>query len=378
MIQTFSTTIRRKEMDAVLTCMVDERIGPGELNGRFIQTIKEFFGCDGAVALRNPASALKYALRALDFKQGQTIMISALAPAWHYQAVEDLGYVPLVLDVEDSNGLVSAEIVKKGIEDGGRLLLLHESMGILPDIDEISALGIPVIEDVSKSAGSYYPTFDEQNNPIDGRKAGSVGVYTILGLEERDVITAGGGAVLMAANRREWIVLKKFVDEMPRTELLPDINCALGWVQLKEFKHNELTRKKIFALYQRACMSGRHKMFVRGSGAIVPQSKGLSAPAAVKESDSAQEETFDYTSTMNCFPLVLTSSFKDIKQYAAKKDIEISLAYEDSVMSLDEEKFSASCIKSKSLYLRSALFPLYPRLTHSQVAKIVKVLGTLP
>ena len=108
MIQTFSTTIRRKEMDAVLTCMVDERIGPGELNGRFIQTIKEFFGCDGAVALRNPASALKYALRALDFKQGQTIMISALAPAWHYQAVEDLGYVPLVLDVEDSNGLVSA------------------------------------------------------------------------------------------------------------------------------------------------------------------------------------------------------------------------------------------------------------------------------
>ena len=251
-------------------------------------------------------------------------------------------------------------------------------MGILPDIDEISALGIPVIEDVSKSAGSYYPTFDEQNNPIDGRKAGSVGVYTILGLEERDVITAGGGAVLMAANRREWIVLKKFVDEMPRTELLPDINCALGWVQLKEFKHNELTRKKIFALYQRACMSGRHKMFVRGSGAIVPQSKGLSAPAAVKESDSAQEETFDYTSTMNCFPLVLTSSFKDIKQYAAKKDIEISLAYEDSVMSLDEEKFSASCIKSKSLYLRSALFPLYPRLTHSQVAKIVKVLGTLP
>ena len=33
MIQTYSTTIRRKEMDAVLTCMVDERIGPGELNG---------------------------------------------------------------------------------------------------------------------------------------------------------------------------------------------------------------------------------------------------------------------------------------------------------------------------------------------------------
>ena len=38
MIQTYSSTIRRKEMDAVLTCMVDEKIGPGELNARSNET----------------------------------------------------------------------------------------------------------------------------------------------------------------------------------------------------------------------------------------------------------------------------------------------------------------------------------------------------
>lgn len=373
MIQTYSTTIRRKEMDAVLTCMVDERIGPGELNGRFIQTVKEFFGCDGAVALRNPASALKYALRSIGLNPGETIMISALAPAWHYQAAADLGYKPLVLDVDENSGLVNAEIVKKGIESGGRLLLLHESMGILPEIDEINALGIPVIEDVSKSAGAYFPTYDENNNPIEGRKAGSMGVFSILGLEEHDVVTAGGGAVLMASNRREWIVLKKFVDSMPGTELLPDLNCALGWVQLKEFKHNELLRKKIFGLFQRACMSGRHRMFIRGSGAVVPAAKGPK-----NDGENSEGEPYDYTSTMCCFPLILTTSFKDIKQYAAKKDIEISQAYEDSVMALKQDEISSECIKAKSLYLRCVLFPLYPRLTHSQVAKIVKVLGTLP
>lgn len=377
MIQTYSTTIRRKEMDAVLTCMVDERIGPGELNGRFIQTVKEFFGCDGAVALRNPASALKYALRSIGLNPGETIMISALAPAWHYQAAADLGYKPLVLDVDENSGLVNAEIVKKGIEIGGRLLLLHESMGILPEIDEINALGIPVIEDVSKSAGAYFPTYDENNNPIEGRKAGSMGVFSILGLEEHDVVTAGGGAVLMAPNRREWIVLKKFVDSMPGTELLPDLNCALGWVQLKEFKHNELLRKKIFGLFQRACMSGRHRMFIRGSGAVVPAAKGVAA-APKNDGENSEGETYDYTSTMCCFPLILTTSFKDIKQYAAKKDIEISQAYEDSVMALKQDEISSECIKAKSLYLRCVLFPLYPRLTHSQVAKIVKVLGTLP
>lgn len=380
MIQTYSTTIRRKEMDAVLTCMVDEKIGPGDLNSRFIQTVKDFCSCDGAVALRTPSSALKYALKALNFTTDNAVMISALAPAWHYQALSDFGYNVIILDVDENTGLVNAEIVKKGIEKGGRLLLLHESMGILPEIDEILALGLPIIEDISKSAGSYFPTFDENKNPIEARKAGSVGLYTIMALEEHDVITCGGGAVLMAFEKREWIVLKKIVEEIPKTELLPDLNCALGTVQIKEFKHNELIRKKIFSLYQRALMSGRHKMFVRSSGALVSDVKKTTQNQTEKNDSesSKEEENFDYSSTMCCFPLVLTTSFKDIKQYAAKKDIEISLAYEDSVMALKQEEISSECIKAKSLYLRCALFPLYPRLSHSQVAKIVKVLGTLP
>ena len=117
-------------------------------------------------------------------------------------------------------------------------------------------------------------------------------------------------------------------------------------------------------------MTGKHKMFVRGNSMPIQ---------TVKTSEDGEEkEVFDYTSTMCCFPLILTSSFKDVKQYTAKKDIEIQPAYEDSVIALKQEELSSSCIKAKSLYLRCALFPLYPRLSHSQVAKIVKVLGTLP
>ncbi len=373
MIQTYSTTIRRKEMDAVLTCMVDEKIGPGELNVRFIHSLKEFFNCDGAVALRTPKDALKYALNAIDFPSGEKIMISALAPAWHYQAVESLGYVPMVLDVDESNGLVNEEIVQRAINHGGRLLLLHESMGIVPDVQSLCALGIPIIEDVSKSAGSSVSINDTNGNLVEKKKVGSFGVYSILTLEEQDVITAGGGAVLMAPGRREWTVLKKYVDVMPRTELLPDINCALGWVQVKEFRNNEITRKRIFSLYQRACMAGKHKIY----------SRNLTAPAIENQSSITVQpsqivEEFDDSSTIACFPLVLSSSFKDVRQYAEKKGIEIKRAYEDSVIAIKEDELSDSCIRAKSLYLRCVLFPLYPRLSNQQVAKIVKVLGTLP
>ena len=351
MIQTYSSTIRRKEMDAVLTCMVDEKIGPGELNARLIQQVKEFFKCDGAVALRSPAVALKYILLSLDFEKNSKIMISALAPAWHYQVVESLGFEPLVLDVSETDGLVTVEEIQKGIQAGGRLLLLHETEGILPDFDSILALGIPLVEDISQSAGSSLALKNEDGSASEERKkAGLYGVYSILGLEEKDVITAGGGAVLMAPGRREWIVLKKFTDQAPLTDLLPDINSALAWVQLKEFTRNENTRREIFTMYQRSCMIGRHKTFARD---------------------------MEGGSTMCSFPLILSSAFKDVKAYTAKKDIEIQQAFTGSVIALKDE-LSQKCIHAKSLLLRTAHFPLYPRLTQSQAAKIVKVLGTLP
>lgn len=349
MIQTYSTTIRRKEMDAVLTCMVDEKIGPGESNIKLIQTVKEFLGCDGACALRSPAIALIYALKALGIEVGSKIIISALAPAWQYQSLEANGYIPLVLDVQEANGLVSVEDIQKAILDGGKVLILHETEGILPDFDAISSLGIPFIEDISQSVGASVEV-QVEGKDNQRKKAGLFGVFSIMGLEERDTITAGGGAILMAAGRREWIVLKKLVDEAPKTDLLPDINCVLAFVQIKEYPRNEKSRKEIYDMYQHSCMIGRHKMFAREG---------------------------EEGSTICSFPLILNGSFKDVKQYAARKDIEIQPAFADTVIALKDE-LSDKCIHAKSLLLRCAHFPLYPRLTHNEVAKIVKVLGTLP
>ena len=350
MIQTYSTTIRRKEMDAVLTCMVDEKIGPGELNAKLITQIKEFIKCDGAVALRSPAIALKYALMSMGLEANSKVMVSALAPAWQYQSLVSMGFEPLVLDVDEVNGLVNEQIINEGIKQGGKVLLLHETEGILPNLEEIVKLGVPIIEDVSQSAGSAFSMTGEDDSAQQQKMAGTFGVYSILGLEERDVITAGGGAVLISPGRREWIVLKKYVDEAPLTDLLPDINAALAWVQVKEFARNEKTRKELFAMYQQACFIGRHKMYAR-------------------ENENG--------STACSFPLVLSSSYKDVKQYAAKKDIEINLAYENSIIALKDE-LSETCIHAKSLYLRCVHIPLYPRLTHAESSKIIKVLSSLP
>ena len=169
-------------MDAVLTCMVAEKIGPGEINQKLVQLVKETFPTEGAGAFRSTSIALQYALSALDFQKGSGIIISALAPAWHYQAVVQLGYLPVIVDVDPDTALISINAIEDAIAKGGRLILLHETLGFIPDMQAILAFNLPVIEDISQSVGSE----------LAEKKAGQFGLFSILGLEEKDLLTAGG------------------------------------------------------------------------------------------------------------------------------------------------------------------------------------------
>ena len=344
-IQTYSSTIRRKEMDAVLTCMVDEKTGPGELNMRLVQQVKDYFKAAGAVALRSPALALKYALASLGTESGSGIMVSALAPDWQYSAVIDAGFKPVVLDVDEESLLVTEETIRDGLKRGGRVLLFHETSGFLPDFSAILGIGIPVIEDISQSAGATE----------DDKKAGTFGMFSILGIEQDDILTGGGGAVLIAPEQREWTVLKSITDEMPSTDKLPDINSALAFIQLKELDRNELIRKEMRDAYCRSLMQGRYK-------------------TVIEKYDGAVNAVYS-------FPVVLTGDIKDVKDYALRKDIETAETFRESIVyrrrKADDADINA-CIKAMSLSLRCLNFPLYPRLGNTLSVKVAKVLSTLP
>jgi len=335
-----SSTIRRKEMDAVLTCMVAEKIGPGEMNQKLVSLAREFFGVEGATAFRSGAIALQYAIKALDLPPQSGIILSALAPAWHYQQVVSLGYTPLVTDVSPDTGLLTVEGIESAIAKGGRLILLHETLGFLPDMNAILALNLPVIEDISQSIGA---TLDE-------KPAGSFGVSSIVGLEECDLLTAGGGALLLSAGKREATVQKRLSDEAPLTDILPDINSALAYIQLKEFPKNAEIRREMSALYTSSLMQGRHKTFIQ-------QGDGISA--------------------VYSFPVILSSGLKEVRQYVHRKDIEIEETYACTIATLLGETLEG-CINALSLSMRCVLFPLYPRLGTANAAKIAKVLATLP
>jgi dTDP-4-amino-4,6-dideoxygalactose transaminase len=337
-IEVYSPTIRRKEMDAVLTAMVEEKIGPGERCRFLIQTIKEQLRFDYALSLRSPAVALHFALKALNAKPGQAVIISALSPRYYVRVLEDLQLTPLFCDVSLDFPCISSGGIEK-LADGSDVcaVALHHTLGFMPGTSAILELGIPVIEDISQSYGSWFLAEHEKDQtPLKGR-------LFILGLEERDMLTSGGGALLFAMNRGDGSLLRNF-SNLPDEYCLPDINAALAIAQFREIFRNLQKRSEIARIYSQSSLRTRHKRFV---------------------------PLTDYNNYS--FPLVLEAGLKDVVAYAKKKEIAVESAFGSTAAQLCKD-----CPAGNSLALRTVIFPMYPGLHSAEVERVSKLIMTLP
>jgi dTDP-4-amino-4,6-dideoxygalactose transaminase len=326
-------------MDAVLTAMVEDKIGPGDHTRLLISTAKEQLGFDFCLALRSPAFALQFALKALGLEKGQGVLISALSPLYYERVLREMELVPIYCDTSPDSPLIALSKAEAMMSSKPLCMVFPETLGYAAEADYAAELGIPVIIDASASYGGL----------LGEKKAGSAGTLTILGLEERDMITAGGGALLYAHNRKDAALLRA-LGEFPPEYTLPDVNAAMATVQIRETEKNLAKRSEIAEAYVKASLQTRHKRF-------------------------SQNEGFDYNNY--AFSLIIETGVKDVKNYAKRKEITVEEAFELSLAGSGVIP-SAQCPNASSLALRTVLFPLYPRLGASQAGKVAKLIMTLP
>ncbi len=331
--------IRRKDMDSVLSCMVEDSVDIGGYLGRFLRTAKEFLGFEQCAAFRSPYSALACALDCFALPEGSIVALSALSPSYYADVLEAKRLTPLWLDVRMESGCVDSDSLRKA-QEAARLLLLFEGSGILPDPSEYVDLGIPVIEDVSESLGAF----------LGESKAGSLGYLKLLSMEQGGLVTAGGGALLYTNGRREAQVLKNSLDSVPRELLMTDLNAALGMSQIRNMGRSFERRRELARLFEESLARSKHPA-LKLPGEGEPAYFGL--------------------------PVVLPSGVKDVRAYARKKEVETALAFEDSCVARSRVP-EGECPRAASLAMRCLVFPLHSRIGKTAAQKVSKVLATLP
>ncbi len=334
-------TLRRKDMDAVLQTMVDERIGPGVRKNTFLKQFCELIKTKGGVALRSYIDAIRISLLALKLPSGASIGMSILSPSCYLVVLKELGYQPMFGDIDSENGCLSEKEALRLVEQGCQALLVHEPMGQIPYGIEYTQCNVPVIEDISQSLESRY----------EERKAGSWGDLIICALEEDGVVSTAGGAVLSSAAERYAFAIEACIDEIQPYVELPDMNAALGSIQLANLEEQLTKRRELYSFFSKSLMKTQHRLY------------GIN--------------TLDFQPNGYGFCTVLDSKAEDAIKFAAKYQVSARKTFQDTVGSAYSDCFDLFPQALPAL-LRAISLPLYPFLKQSDVELLMKVISHLP
>jgi len=334
-------TIRRKDMNAVLQTMVDEKIGPGERKQEFNRLFCEIAGRKYGIMLRSYYDAIRYCLSVCKITNESIVGMSVLSPQLHALAVRSLGAKIKLGDIDPTNGCLSLLESQRLVEEGADVILLDEPMGMIPHQIDYSSLGVPLIEDITQSLGSSY----------DEDKAGMRGNLVICAFEEEDMISTAGGAAILyddPAFKESFSVqlegLHNFVE-------LPDLNAALGVIQCMTFNEQLEKRRSFYRLFQKNLMKTHHKVF------------GIA--------------NADYNINGFGFAVQLDSRIEDVMKFASKYQVSSQKTFAGCVGSDMREDFGHFG-KAIPFMLRCLSFPLYPFISQQDNDLLVKVISHLP
>ena len=333
-------SIKRSDMDSVLSCMVTDSLGPGILSNRLIRLVAEYIGVAGGVAVREYPRAIKIVFEAMGLTKGDRILLTPLHPPVYAKVAREMEIEPRYVDVASENGCISFENVMQEDLTTIKAVVAFAPLGFVPPIEKLLETGIPLIEDISQALGANTAS----------RRLGTFGSYTLISLEPDSIITSGGGVLILGKGRKEVNILQKIVESDQLEILLPDFNAALGITQIQSIERFLSKRKDIAQIFSQALMRTRHKPLL--------------------QPDEAENVYYS-------FPVLVSSALKDVQAYCKKQGIETTLAFHHSILGMgftQGKDFPAA----RSLYLRCLLFPLYPSLTKSSIEHMQKVLTSLP
>src|SRR5262249_36013732 len=163
-----STTLAR--IDAEIRAKVNEVIDRGAfVLGPEVRAFEGEFaayvGSRHAIGVANGTDALIIALRALGVGPGDEVIVPSFTFYASAEVIPLIGARPVFCDVDPETFLMTAETVKAVLTPKTKAVIAVHLFGNVAPIEEIEALGVPVVEDAAQAAGTLLE---------DGRRPGAL------------------------------------------------------------------------------------------------------------------------------------------------------------------------------------------------------------
>jgi dTDP-3-amino-3,4,6-trideoxy-alpha-D-glucose transaminase len=145
----------RAELRAAVERVLDsERYILGPEVSAFEEEFAEYCGVRQAVGVANGTEAITIALRAMGVGPGDEVVVPSFTFYASAEAIPPTGATPVFCDIDPETYCVTAETVRAALTPRTKAVIAVHLFGNVAPVEEIEALGVPVLEDAAQAAGS--------------------------------------------------------------------------------------------------------------------------------------------------------------------------------------------------------------------------------
>jgi perosamine synthetase len=199
--------VGEEELRAIQKVLESGWLTEGSVTGEFETKLAQFTGAKHAIATTSCTTALELALRALNVKHGDEVIVPDFTHPATADVVKWVGADPVLVDVDISSYNIDVGEVEKAINQKTKCVMPVSWGGNPLDYEILDELkeehGLYIIEDAACSLGSEFA----------GKKTGTMADITCFSFHPRKLITTGEGGMITTDNEEvaeDIRCLKKF------------------------------------------------------------------------------------------------------------------------------------------------------------------------
>ena len=243
--------LSKKTIDYVLDCLKTEWISS---SGSYLETFEKKWAkyCDKkyAVSVTSGTAALIVALKALNLRPGDEVIMPSFTIISCALAILEAGAKPILADCELDTWCIKTDEIKKKITSRTKAILIVHMFGHPANMDEIKKIvknkKISIIEDAAESHGSKFKN----------KVVGSFGKISCFSFYVNKLITTGEGGMVLTNDKGLYNKMKNLRNlafnktrrfshnEIGYNYRMTNIQAAIGLSQLEKIsEHIEIKRK---------------------------------------------------------------------------------------------------------------------------------------
>jgi perosamine synthetase len=318
-IPVFDISIGQNEKKYIKDCLDTSFVGQGPYVKEFENKFSNFVNCKYGITTTSGTTALHLALRTVDVKSGDEVLVSSSTNMACAFAIIYCNAKPVPIDIHKETWQMNTNLIEEKITKKTKAIMVVHLFGQAVDMDPVMKIAkkhnLKVIEDCAESHGVEYK----------GKKVGSIGDVGAFSFFSNKTITCGEGGMVttnsedLAQNARSlknlcYGKINKFMHEgVGFNYRLPNVSAAMGLGQFNDIEEIFKQKNRIDRRYRKNLQNV----------------KGLNIPVINKD-------TSNYI--MWVFNLYLDEEFGIERDELTKKLKEINIDTRDAFVPINMQK----------------------------------------